>query len=484
MSRKKQGLSPVEFFTIGFGGIVGVGWAVTINSWMATAGGPIPAAVGFVLTCVLIMPVAMCYAELSPMLPVAGACVAFTYKGFGEKAAFVSGWAAILAFISVLPWEAIYINNILAYLVPGVQEGTVLYSVMGSPIHLRSLLIGLGCAAVMFLVNWFGAKSSVTLQKILCTILLCSITITIVFSLIHADFSNLKPVYENVGVGTHQGFFGGVMAMMTLAPFFLFGFETIPQGIEEASGDMKNVGRTIFLSMLAACLTYSLLLLVLGMAYPWQEIITMNTPAAANVMAAIYPGWLGKILWVVILLGVLAGLIGVWNAFLIATPRLLLGLGRAGLIPFVFRKLHPKYGTPSVALIICGLASALGPFLGISVISLLTSVTTAALLVCWFSAVCSLIRLRKKYPDLPRPYRLKGGVGIAAFGAVTCTAFLLLIVLPIFPSYIGNTGLIVLGVWAVLGFLVYLCMGKQRASVSPAERDAALFAKMKEREVS
>ena len=91
----------------------------------------------------------MCYAELCPMLPVAGSSVAFGYRAFGEKTAFISGWAAIMAFAAVLPWEAIYINDILAMIIPGIQEGPILYHIAGSPIYLRSLLVGEACALLI-----------------------------------------------------------------------------------------------------------------------------------------------------------------------------------------------------------------------------------------------------------------------------------------------------------------------------------------------
>ena len=72
MIKEKKGVSVFDFFTIGFGAIVGVGWAVIVNSWMASAGGPIPAALGFLITMLMVLPIAMCYAELCPMIPVAG----------------------------------------------------------------------------------------------------------------------------------------------------------------------------------------------------------------------------------------------------------------------------------------------------------------------------------------------------------------------------------------------------------------------------
>ena len=70
---EKKGVSAIDFFAIGFGAIVGVGWAVSINSWMAGSGGPLPAAVGYLLALIIMIPVALCYCELCSMLPVSGA---------------------------------------------------------------------------------------------------------------------------------------------------------------------------------------------------------------------------------------------------------------------------------------------------------------------------------------------------------------------------------------------------------------------------
>ncbi|MEG1931289.1 MAG: amino acid permease, partial [Anaerovorax sp.] len=141
--KKRTGLSPFDFFSIGFGAIVGVGWAVSINNWMANAGGPVPAALGYLLSLILMIPIALAYAELTPMLPVAGGGVAFAYKAFGEKIAFISGWSAIGAFITIIPWEAIYITEISSVLFPGLKSGNPLYRLAGVDIYWQALLLGI-----------------------------------------------------------------------------------------------------------------------------------------------------------------------------------------------------------------------------------------------------------------------------------------------------------------------------------------------------
>ena len=82
---EKKGVSAVDFFCIGFGAIVGVGWAVAINGWMTSCGGPIPAAIGYIVALVMMVPIALCYCELVPMLPVAGGGMAFAYKAFAAQ---------------------------------------------------------------------------------------------------------------------------------------------------------------------------------------------------------------------------------------------------------------------------------------------------------------------------------------------------------------------------------------------------------------
>lgn len=479
---KHKGISVFDFFTIGFGAIVGVGWAVIVNSWMSSSGGPIPAAAGFLLTLILVLPVAMCYAELSPMLPVAGSSVAFGYRAFGEKTAFISGWSAIMAFAAVLPWEAIYINDILAMIIPGIQEGPILYYIAGSPIYLRSLLVGEACALLIFAINWFGAKSSAVFQKVLCIILLASIVLTILCCAFRFDFGNLMPVYQNVGVGSHDSFFGGVVAMFAIAPFFIFGFETIPQGIEDVAGSVKSVGKVIFISMIMAGITYALILFFVGGAYPWQESAFLDTPAAGNVLKLIYPGAVGEGLYLFILIGVIAGLMTTWNAFFIATPRLVMGLGRAHLLPAKFAEMNEKHGTPGFALICSGIFSCIGPFLGTAVISTLTSMTSVALMVCWFNDTRALIRLRRTEPDLLRPYRLRGGKFIAGVGVAVCVILFIMCILPMSPAYVGNAGICVIIAWGLLGLIFYKGNSKKRNAVSAQEKYDTLFANMKKRE--
>lgn len=72
--------------------------------------------------------------------------------------------------------------------------------------------------------------------------------------------------------------FGGIMAILASAPFFLAGFETIPQGVEDAGGDITNVGKTVVLSVCLACVFYAILLFCFGYGWPCRSLPTWQTP--------------------------------------------------------------------------------------------------------------------------------------------------------------------------------------------------------------
>ncbi len=290
---EKKGVSALDFFCLGFGAIVGVGWAVSINSWMSDCGGPVPAGIGYIVALVMMVPIALCYCELVPALPVAGGGMAFAFRAFNSHVAVISGWAAFGGFISIIPWEAIQITDVLGYLIPGLKAGDPLYSVAGTPVYLTTIIIGVICS--FFAVRSEHARPGLhrcALQKILCFVLVGAGILGAIASLIKGDASNWRPIYDtsnsllygdpDLGYveATNSNMFGGILAILSSAPFFLAGFETIPQGVEDAGGDIKSVGKTVVLSVALACIFYAILLFCFGYAWSWQEFATPPPLAA------------------------------------------------------------------------------------------------------------------------------------------------------------------------------------------------------------
>lgn len=478
----KKKIGAVDFFCLGFGAIVGVGWAVSINSWMINCGGPVPAAIGYLLCLVMMVPIALCYCELVPMMPVAGGGMAFSYKAFNSKVSFASGWAAYGAFVAIIPWEAIQITDVLCYLFPALKAGKPLYSVMGSDIYLTTIVIGVLCSILLFSVNMRGLSSAASLQKVLCFVLVGAALLGAVASLIGGDLANLKPLYDvsNPDIYgaakqvSHKSLFGGCFAIVAQAAFFLAGFETIPQGVEEAGGDVKSVGKTVVLSVSLACLFYAFLLFSFGTAWPWQEFAVMDRPAASTMFLSLYPGKIGTILYWIITIGAIAGLFTTWNGFFTPSANLLMSMGRGRMVPELFSRKN-KNGVAINGLTVALILSCAGPFLGANLIDSITCFSAAAFMLSWAITACSLVQLRRKHPEMKRPYKIPGGIAMGFFAAAVASGAFVFMFVPASPFYIGNLAVRMFLIWMAIGFTLFALCGAQRKKLSKAEIEHNIF---------
>ena len=264
------------------------------------------------------------------------------------------------------------------------------------------------------------------------------------------------------------------MAILASAPFFLAGFETIPQGVEDAGGDITNVGKTVVMSVVLACIFYAILLICFGYAWPWKEFAHMENPSAATVFTFLYPGVAGEVLYWLITIGAIAGLFTTWNGFFMASASLLMGMGRGYLVPHIFAKQN-KNGIPVPGLLVCLILSLIGPFLGAGLIGDITSFSAAAFVLSWTITSYSLIRLRKTEPDLPRPYKIPGGIAMGGFSAIVTTVVFILLFVPNNPVYMGKTASLMFVGWMVIGVILYLVSAVQRNKTTKEERRAAMF---------
>lgn len=478
MKKKISGVASIDFFCIGFGAIVGVGWAVSINSWMAGSGGPLPAAFGYTLALIMMIPVSLCYCELCAMLPVSGGGMAYAFRAFGDRISFISGWAAFGAFITIIPWEAIYVVDILSILIPQLKSGEPLYTLAGADIYIGHIVVGTAISILLYFINRRGVSTSALLQRVLCFALVGAGILAMICALLKFDLSNLYPVYDNVGSDPHHSFIGGALSILASVPFFLAGFETIPQGIENAGGNVKSVGKTVILTVFLSCLFYALLLVTLGGAYPWKKFIRFGSPSAALLFKEIYGGPAGTFLYLIILIGAICGLLTTWNGFMMASSHILMAMSRVSIVPNLLARQDPEYGTPIHALKVSLAASVIGPFLGSGLIGSLTTFSAAGYVISWMITAFCLIKLRRTEPKLRRPYKIPGGVKTAWFAGIVMAVLMVLLFVPGQPVYIGATAICLFAGWMCAGIVLYVLDYNQRKRYSKLKRASFLFASM------
>ena len=81
-----------NFFTIGFGAIIGTGWVLQVGDWMVVGGGPVPAMIAFLLGAIALVPIGAVFGELTAAIPVSGGIVEYVDRTFGHTASYITGW--------------------------------------------------------------------------------------------------------------------------------------------------------------------------------------------------------------------------------------------------------------------------------------------------------------------------------------------------------------------------------------------------------
>src|SRR5262245_42814609 len=117
----RRALGAREYFTFGFGTMIGVGWMVVIDDWL-TRGGAVGAMAGFLIGGLVLIPIGYVYGRLTERIPEAGSEIAYTSMVFPEAVSFATGWTMTLAYLIVCPYEAVAIGRIGSYLLPQMKS--------------------------------------------------------------------------------------------------------------------------------------------------------------------------------------------------------------------------------------------------------------------------------------------------------------------------------------------------------------------------
>ena len=435
-------LSAVEYFTFGFGSMVGVGWVVLIDDWLSR-GGPGGAMIGFLGGGLLLLPVALTYGRLVRMIPDAGAEIAYAEGVFPRWAAFAAAWTMVLAYAIVCPWEAVAIGNLLSRVFPAMNS-LPLYTIAGKTIFLPRLLAGLLLTWAIAAVNLRGIRPSGLFQDAATFGLLAIFAVFSVFGFARGDPSNWQPLFARPGAG---GAWLSVLLVLQIVPYFMTGFESIGKESEEARPgfDPRHFGRTILLAAAIGCFFYVTVVAVASFVYPWKDLVAAHLGTEAAFERAFGSRFFAR----VIVFGAFLSLLKIFNGNFVASTRLLFGIGRRDLVHPALAQVHPLHGTPANAILVMAVLTGAASFLGDALLVPITEVGSLAVGVGWFSACVSyLARARRAGAS-------QGGRRLAVAGAVVSAAIVAMKVLPPVPGSFTRAEWIAFGLWTALGFLFW-----------------------------
>lgn len=435
-------LDTKEVLALAFGAMIGWGWVVLAGGWI-NAAGSVGAMIAFAIGGVAVILIGLTYAELASAMPLTGGEHVYSHRAGGMGFSFLCTWSIILGYVSVVAFEAVALPTVVEQLFPNYKVG-YLWSVAGWDVYLSWVLVGSLGAAAMTWINIIGIKTCALLQKVVTLLIIVVGVMLVTGSLFNGETSNMEPLFA--------GGAAGLLGVLIMTPFMFVGFDVIPQAAEEMNLPYRKIGMVLLISVCMAVAWYILIILGVSLALTSEE-SQASSLATSDAMIAIFGGgWAGKLL---ILAGI-GGIITSWNSFLVGGSRAIYAMACAKMLPEFLAKLHPRYNTPVNAILLIGVLSIFAPLMGRKALVWLVDAGGLGIVVAYASVALSFLILRKREPDMPRPFKVKGGVAVG-WCALVLACGIVLLYMPFSPAaLIWPFEWAIVGVWSAIGFAFYV----------------------------
>jgi len=447
---------------LGIGAIIGTGIFVLTGTAAANHAGP-ALVVSFLIAGLGCALAGLCYAEFASMIPVSGSAYSYSYATLGEGVAWFIGWNLILEYLFAAGTVAVgwsgYVVSLATQL--GIHlpdaltnapftKGAGHFEIVrtGALINLPAVLVVAAITALCYV----GIHQSARFNAIVVAIKVTVIVLFVGFGVWVIDGANWQPfIPENAGQFGKFGWSGIVQAAGII--FFAYiGFDAVSTAAQEAKNPQRDMPIGILASLAVCTVLYVAVAAVLTGMVHYSE---LNTPAPVALALDRHPelDWLSG--W--IKLGAIAGMTSVMLVMMLGQPRIFYAMSRDGLLPPVFRKVHPTHRTPYVGTLITGtLAALIGGLFPVTILGELVSIGT----LLAFTTVClGVLVLRYTRPDLARPFKVPAPWFVCIAGAVVCTG--MMVSLP-HDTWVRLAG------WTAIGFLIYALYGFRHSELRKA----------------
>lgn len=435
-------LSKNDVLSLAFGAMIGWGWVVMAGSWIKTAG-TMGAILAFVLGGIMVLFVGLTYAELTSAMPKCGGEHVFTLRALGKNASFICTWAIVLGYVSVVAFEAVAFPTVLEYLFPNYIQGKM-YTIAGYDVYFTWVLVGVVSSVAITIVNYFGVKTAAFFQG-LTTLMIALVGLSFFGgAVVNGSTANITPLFKDGAKG--------ILAVAVMTPFMYVGFDVIPQAAEEINLPFKKIGQIIILSVIMAVAWYAMIIYGVSLALD-SSAIDSSKLVTADAMKSVF--FNSSIAAKIIIIAGIGGIFTSWNSFFVGGSRAIYSLANSKMLPEFLAKLHPKYKTPTRAILLIGIVSSLAPLLGRKMMVWLVDAGGFTIVVAYLLVSISFLVLRKREPNMERPYKVKHGVLVGIIATVLSGICALLYLPGSSVALVPIEWGIVLG-WFLIGGIFYL----------------------------
>jgi len=415
--------------SIGIANIIGAGIFV-LSGVAAGLAGP-SAILSFLIAGFVALLTAFSSSELSSFITDTGASYSYTKRAFGRFWSFLVGW--FFYFDQIVGAAAVSVG-FAAYF-------SVLFGLQGTT---TLILTALGMPLVMLILNLIGIRqvsgvaSAMVLIKIFAIILV--IFLGMFFITNHFDPKHYTPFFAN-GLG---GTFNGAAII-----FFAFaGFNTVSMLSEEVRNPEKTIPKAL---MLAFAVTF---VLYVGIAFveigvlDWHKLGSVASPLST--LASTLSN--NQVIIDFVSFSALIATGSVVLSSVTSGSRGSFAMSRDNLFPKFFTRVHKKFGTPYLSIIICGIVISVLAGVFSNSIDIIASIFNFGTLFTYLFIHLSVIKLRRKEPEMTRPFKVPLYPAFPIIGAASCIALM---------YYLSNTAKIASFVWLLIGLFLYALLIKK-----------------------
>lgn len=459
----KRTLSSTGLVALGVGAIIGAGLFSLTGIAAADHAGP-AVMLSFIIAAVGCAFAGLCYAEFASMIPVAGSAYTYSYATMGEFMAWIIGWDLVLEYAlagaTVAASWSQYFNQLLLIFDLGLPKELLTGPWEGGIVNLPAIVIV--CLISLLLMR--GTQESSFVNNILVVLKVGVVLLFIALGWQFINPSNHTPfIPVNEGeellkagkIGYFdffkEGYFGhygisGVLRAAGVVFFAFIGFDAVSTAAQEAKNPKKGMPIGIIGSLIICTILYVLFSYVMTGLAPYTDFKDDAKPVATAFSKTGY-----HFLNTAMIVTIIAGYTSVILVMLLGQSRVFYTMSKDGLLPKIFSDLSKRQTPWKTNLIFMVFVSVFAGFVPVSDLGHMVSIGT----LLAFTLVCvGVLVLRKKQPDLERPFKTPFVPLIPILGIIVCV--LMMASLPI-ESWER------LGIWMLLGVVIYFVYSKKNS---------------------
>jgi APA family basic amino acid/polyamine antiporter len=411
MQNRRLGL--LDSFSLVVGTIIGTGVFLKAAIMSQIVGSPLYVLLAWVAAGLLALAGALTYAELGMLFPQAGGDYAFLRKAYGDLPAFLYGWQRF--------WAAAP-GSIAAYAVGSATFAApiIKMSIFGGPKIFAVLLV-----VIFTALNCLGVVLGGRVQTFLTTLKVFLILFVIGGIFFVSQTAGVQNFATPATGGGWPGFsaFGAAILAATWA---YGGWDNLPMVAGEIKDPKRNIPLSLGLGVFCIVFLYVVVHIAYFYALPFAEVMSANSkfnPDALPVATKAAQTFLGQIGYPLLAGGFFLSAIGAMNGSVLTNSRVPYALAKDGLFFKPLAKIHPKFDTPVVSLLVQGVLAVILALSG--TFDQLTDYVVFASWIFFTLTTSSVFVFRKRYPDMDRPYKTIGYPVLPALFILTTISLLI-----------------------------------------------------------